>query len=401
MSFNQKNVLGLLAGIVGLAAIKSATGSKSTMTMHFHHAKQCLDDAHGNASKAKQICRQRYANESQKFIHAVCEAIDHLASGQGSMAKIPKGKDGFSREQDLAYFRYRMNKPKFAGAAPDFSERNTKMGELQGEMQSARRNISDLQAAIQKQTTEQVQAQLDELQANLNNAKADLTALEDQLALTHKYPKGRMEMGIDVGVQGGGKGTSGIVDKRKKLEEKIVNTKALIQKIDDDLKGFEAMKLFRFGGAISAQDKAKAQADLANLKTRMGILTTEVDGLKNEMKAQQQAYDARVGTDMTFEQYAEANYQRPYGEMSDRYGTTGPAARAWAQFTDKMKPFSQSQKPWNPDASTSSWSEGTGELKSDSYSDGDASWDGSSSTNSWDSVADFSGKKLPEMPKFR
>ena len=86
--------------------------------------------------------------------------------------------------------------------------------------------------------------------------------------------------------------------------------------------------------------------------------------------------------------------------MSDRYGTTGPAARAWAEFSDKMGPFSQSQKPWNPDASTNSWSD-AGDLKSDSYSDGDASWTGTSPTNSWDSATGFSGKKLPDMPKFR
>jgi phage host-nuclease inhibitor protein Gam len=393
MSFNQKNVLGLLAGIVGLAAIKSATGPKSSkgsrIWYHIYgYAKECLEQAGGNAHRAKQICRQKYASHGEDVVQLICENIDELAQ-KGSMAKVPKGKDGFSREQDLAYFRYKMNKPKFAGAAPDFSERNAKMGELQGEMQSAMTNIFDLKAAIQKQTTEQVQAQLDELQANLNNAKEDLTNLEDQLALTNKLP---------TQAQGGLKGTTGVVEERRKLNAKIVDAKALVQKLDNDLVGFD--RLFRFSGAISAQDKAKAQADLAELNARMGILTTEVQGIKNAMKAQQQAYDERVGTDMTFEQYAEATYQRPYGEMSDRYGTTGPAARAWAEFSDKMGPFSQSQKPWNPDASTNSWSD-AGDLKSDSYSDGDASWTGTSPTNSWDSATGFSGKKLPDMPKFR
>ena len=47
MSFDKKNLIGLFAGIIGLAALKKVSGSQS---------------------------------------------------------KIPKGKDGFSREQDLGYF---------------------------------------------------------------------------------------------------------------------------------------------------------------------------------------------------------------------------------------------------------------------------------------------------------
>ena len=338
MSFDKKNLIGLFAGIIGIAALKKATD-------------------------------------------------------KGSMAKIPKPKEGFSREQDLAYLRYKMNKPKFSGAAPDFTERQKNVSDFQSQMSSAQTNIADLKTAIAKQETEKIQQQLDQLNSDISDAKNEIQSLQAELDLTRK-PKS----------QGGRKGESGIKAVRVQLQNKINALKANLAAFEKNLN--ENFQQLRFDTSISAAQKAKAQADLKDLESRVAKIKTNISSLKAEMQAQQKTYEGRVGTDMTFEQYASAHYERPYAQMGGRYDAGGPAEKAWNQYSTKMGNYAGSEGSWTGESESGIMFMDEGAEQSDdfknrmkNYEEVDSSWTGESE-NPFDIVDGFS-KQLPKLPKFK
>lgn len=338
MSLDKKNLIGLFAGIIGIAAIKKATD-------------------------------------------------------KGSMAKIPKPKEGFSREQDLAYLRYKMNKPKFSGAAPDFSERQSKVSDFQSQMSSAQTNIADLQDAIAKQETEKIEQQLNQLNSDINDAKNDIQSLQVELDLTMK-PKS----------QGGRKGESGIKAVRAQIQNKINALKANLVAFEKSLaENFEPL---RFDASISSAQKAQAQSDLTGLKSRVSSIKSNISSLKAEMQAQKRTYEGRVGSDMTFEQYASEHYERPYSQMGGRYGAGGPAEKAWNQYSTKMGDYAGSEGSWTGESESGMmWMDEGAENSDDfknrmkNYEEADSSWTGESE-NPFDIVDGFS-KQLPKLPKFK
>ena len=188
---------------------------------------------------------------------------------------------------------------------------------------------------------------------------------------------------------------------KKKIDEKIKDLKSKVNVAQAKVNNFD---MTRFDGTITGQERVKIQKDLNDVKLELGIIETQAKALKTQMQTQQSAYDARVGTDMTFAQYASENYERPYAQMGGRYDAGGPAEKAWKQYTDKLGTYKQDGGSWSAEGTKAmTWhdledSELSAKMKN--YEEKGSSWSASDSSDPWSDAGSFSDKR-PDMPKFK
>jgi hypothetical protein len=330
MKSTNKNIIGLLVGVLGLAAIKKTTGSRSIQSHQlWAEANSCLESANGNIHEAKSICRKRHAGK-QDIIQMICDTIDGIASGQhpysrqsGSRA-IKAGTDGkFTQQQDNAFFRFMEQGPtknlaRPRGSTETFDER---IAELQGQMQSNRQRREELNSSMSGRAKSQIQSQLDAAKLEIDRISTEYNAA--MLSGDEEY----------------------------------------IEDIYNDLQAAEAQ-------AVRIQEQlntVKTPAEIDAIKDQIAKLQLRNKGLtralstvstnKTKFQSDFAEWETNNGKPVTLEQYAEAEYQRGASpQFRARYiGEDSPGQKAWKQHNERMASYAGNQSGFKAESADSSF----------------------------------------------